>query len=81
MKSRTTAGGGVLRPSPAQRPAPSIRRVHQIRDGSGVAGIQQTFEQVVPEDLERQWDLHDGQLREKPPMTFGHNRVTILLAA
>lgn len=42
---------------------------------------QQTFEQVVLEEPGRQWELHDGRLREKPPMTFGHNRVTILLGA
>ncbi len=42
---------------------------------------QETFEQVVLKEPGRQWELHEGHLREKPPMTFGHNRVTILLGA
>jgi Uma2 family endonuclease len=32
-----------------------------------------TFESVVLEDIDGQWELHRGKLREKPPMSFGHN--------
>ncbi len=39
-----------------------------------MAVTQQTFEQVVLEDPWRQWELHQGHLREKPPMTAAHNR-------
>jgi Uma2 family endonuclease len=46
-----------------------------------VAVTQETFERVVLGDPERRWELHDGRLVEKPPMTFSHNRVIILLGA
>jgi Uma2 family endonuclease len=32
-----------------------------------------TFEAVVLEDGDGTWELHCGRLREKPPMSFGHN--------
>lgn len=35
---------------------------------------QETFEQVVLKEHGRQWELHQGRLREKPPMTAAHNR-------
>jgi len=35
----------------------------------------QTFEQLALEDPEGHWELHCGQLRKKPPMTFEHNEV------
>jgi Uma2 family endonuclease len=34
-----------------------------------------TFEQVALDDPDRQWELHHGQLREKPSMSFRHNDV------
>jgi len=34
---------------------------------------EMTFESVVLEDVDGQWELHRGKLREKPPMSFGHN--------
>jgi len=40
----------------------------------------QTFEAVVLEDTDGQWELHRGKLREKPPMSFGHNRSARELA-
>jgi Uma2 family endonuclease len=33
-----------------------------------------TFEAVVLEDTDGRWELHRGRLREKPPMSYGHNR-------
>jgi Uma2 family endonuclease len=36
---------------------------------------ERTFRQVVLEDFENRWELHHGRLREKPGMTFAHNRV------
>jgi Uma2 family endonuclease len=41
---------------------------------------QQTYQSVALEDPERRWELHHGRLREKPGMTFRHNRVSIRLA-
>ena len=41
----------------------------------------ETFERVALEDPEGQWELHCGRLREKPGMSFGHNRTTDLLAS
>jgi Uma2 family endonuclease len=34
---------------------------------------EKTFESVVLEDTDGRWELHRGRLREKPPMSFGHN--------
>lgn len=34
-----------------------------------------TFEQVALDDPDRQWELHHGELREKPSMSFRHNDV------
>ena len=42
---------------------------------------RETFERLLLNDPERKWEIHEGQLREKPPMTFTHNRVAILLGA
>jgi Uma2 family endonuclease len=41
---------------------------------------EKTFESVVLEDIEGRWELHDGRLREKPPMSFGHNESAWELA-
>lgn len=40
---------------------------------------QATYERVVLEDPEGQWELHRGRLREKPPMTAAHNRQMFYL--
>jgi Uma2 family endonuclease len=40
----------------------------------------QTFEAVALEDADGNWELHDGRLREKPPMSFGHNEAAWELA-
>lgn len=37
--------------------------------------IEQTFEQLVLSDPERQWELHRGRPREKPNMSRAHNMV------
>ena len=34
-----------------------------------------TYEEIALGDPERQWELHRGTLREKPAMSFGHNRA------
>jgi Uma2 family endonuclease len=39
-----------------------------------------TFERLALEDPEGHWELHCGRPREKPAMTFGHNRTINLLA-
>ena len=41
---------------------------------------QETFAAVVMEDIDRRWELHQGKLREKPPMSFAHNRSARLIA-
>jgi Uma2 family endonuclease len=40
----------------------------------------QTFEAVALEDVDGTWEIHDGRLREKPPMSFGHNESAWELA-
>jgi Uma2 family endonuclease len=40
---------------------------------------EQTFKQVALEDPEGHWELHCGQLRQKPGMTARHNEVTTQL--
>lgn len=35
----------------------------------------QTYEVIALEDPVRQWELHAGELREKPGMSIGHNAV------
>ena len=41
---------------------------------------QETFAAVVLEDIDGRWELHQGKLREKPPMSFAHNRAARRLA-
>jgi Uma2 family endonuclease len=41
---------------------------------------EKTFESVVLEDTDGRWELHCGRLREKPSMSFGHNRSARELA-
>lgn len=36
---------------------------------------EQTYEQLALSDPDRRWELHQGQPREKPAMSFGHNRT------
>lgn len=38
-----------------------------------------TYERVALRDPDRQWELHHGQLREKPAMSFEHNDVMEVL--
>jgi Uma2 family endonuclease len=40
---------------------------------------EQTYLQVVLEDPEGKWELHCGQLRSKPPMTWEHVRIASVL--
>ena len=42
---------------------------------------ERTFQQLAMEDPSGAWELHCGQLRQKPPMTAEHNHVSIYLAA
>jgi Uma2 family endonuclease len=41
---------------------------------------EQTYRAVVLEDSDAQWELYDGRLREKPPMSAEHNDVIARLA-
>lgn len=51
--------------------------------GAAMAVIDQVSEQayrrVAPRDPDGQWELHRGRLREKPAMTFSHNRLAFRL--
>ena len=40
---------------------------------------ERTYHAVALEDPEGQWELHRGRLREKPSMSFGHNRGMMVL--
>src|SRR5215203_6134501 len=40
---------------------------------------EQTYERLALEDPEHHWELHDGLLREKPPMSFDHGDVIFFL--
>lgn len=35
---------------------------------------ERTYQAIALEDPEGNWELHRGRLREKPAMSFGHNR-------
>ncbi|HYI16191.1 MAG TPA: Uma2 family endonuclease [Thermomicrobiales bacterium] len=37
------------------------------------------YQHTVLADPDRKWELHDGRLREKPGMTWEHNRTVMLL--
>ena len=41
---------------------------------------EQTYRAVALEDLEGQWELHCGRLRQKPPMSYEHGHVGRKLA-
>ena len=34
---------------------------------------QETYERIILERAEENWEVHQGRLREKPSMTFAHN--------
>jgi Uma2 family endonuclease len=40
---------------------------------------EETYREIVFSDPDRQWELHDGQLREKPGMTWEHLDVVTQL--
>lgn len=40
---------------------------------------EETYLRVAQEDADRRWELRDGELVEKPTMTFRHHDVTALL--
>ncbi len=42
---------------------------------------ERTYQQVVLEDPEGQWELHQGRLREKPSMTFAHDQTMARLGS
>jgi Uma2 family endonuclease len=35
--------------------------------------VAKTYEEIALEDRDHRWELHRGQLREKPPMSVAHN--------
>lgn len=41
---------------------------------------ERTYEQIALEEPKRKWELHRGTVREKPAVSFGHNRVQRKLA-
>jgi Uma2 family endonuclease len=41
---------------------------------------ERTYQMVLLDDPEGQWELHRGQLREKPGMTASHNQAGVDLA-
>lgn len=41
---------------------------------------QKTFEQFALDDPERRWEMHRGELREKPGMSIEHNDLMFYLA-
>jgi Uma2 family endonuclease len=41
---------------------------------------QSTFAAVVLEDTDGRWEIFRGKLREKPAMSYGHNRAARVLA-
>jgi Uma2 family endonuclease len=41
---------------------------------------EQEYERIVLADPDENWELHDGRLVEKPPMTWNHDEVTFELA-
>src|SRR5262249_4111066 len=43
--------------------------------GAPMPVCAETYERVALEDPEGQWELHDGRLVQKPPMTFDHNQI------
>ena len=40
---------------------------------------EQTYRCLATEDPERKWELHDGELREKPDMSAEHNDAMFYL--
>jgi Uma2 family endonuclease len=40
---------------------------------------EEAYQRLVLSDPERKWELYDGQLREKPGMSWGHNRIVAKL--
>src|SRR6266508_463078 len=68
MAQRAHASAAVLDPEGADRPAIDPGPV-----------TEETYRRVAMEDPERQWELHDGLLREKPGMGMEHNDVMFYL--
>ena len=42
---------------------------------------ERTFQQLALEDPSGHWELHCGQLRQKPPMSAEHNQVMVYLGS
>lgn len=40
---------------------------------------ERTYEEIALEDPKRKWELHRGELREKPPMSWEHDDAAFLL--
>lgn len=41
---------------------------------------EEAYHRLALTEPDRKWELHDGRLREKPPMTFGHGHAFLELA-
>jgi Uma2 family endonuclease len=68
MAQRMGAASTVIDPAVEARPA-----------GDAGPVTEETYRRVAMEDPERNWELHDGLLREKPGMGMEHNDVMIFL--
>ncbi|MGI8553058.1 MAG: Uma2 family endonuclease [Dehalococcoidia bacterium] len=44
-------------------------------EGSGRQVDDATYERIALADREGKWELVDGRLRNKPPMTYAHNQI------
>jgi Uma2 family endonuclease len=40
---------------------------------------EEAYQRLVFSEPDRKWELYDGQLREKPGMSWGHNRIVAKL--
>ena len=68
MAQRARSSSAVINPIDDARPAIDPGPV-----------TEETYRRVAMEDPERQWELHDGLLREKPGKEMEHNDVVFYL--
>ena len=62
------------RPRPADRP---LAQANEPREGMEVS--ERSYQRLALEEVDRQWELHRGRLREKPPMRWEHLDVSSYL--
>jgi len=54
--------------------------VRETGPQAGSEVSEESYLRLALEEPDRRWELHDGRLREKPGMSFAHNRVGFRLA-